>query len=1000
MNYCFDHGLRAANLFTVLILLICETALADISITDPDASDAIVASAPDYATEVLGNPWDMDSRDDLAEFIPHADYGAGLTHYTLYDFNNEIFKFNIATVGDAYFHMLSPGQSSTNPLFKNGQHFPIDATKYRYLVFRMKTDKASELRVHWNTGTNYMDKFARTTAIPTKTGWRTYMIDLATQPIQSNSNEARTWTAAHWITGLRIEPGYEGNVEIDWMRLVGTAPSSYNVNYSFTPSGDDTMYSLFIDDDTDPFNGYQSVLRSEANSGTSSTVDARYLAPGTYNIVGFASDDFASLKGNIWDMSDATDFNLISGIDNISYTGGNFTGRNSVAGAFVNLNTFGSAIDTSKYRYLTIVGSFAAGGMSRVRWYDTNGVEKYTHTFATNAGLNTINIDLGSTGSWNGLVGALRLYAQNQQGAQFTIRYIALRANGYSAAEPTVSMHTGPGRLIINEPPQIKILQPDPRGGADFATEQLGNPWNMDSIQDMDYVRNVSEAWIYPNSTMNGKTGDMFCAMSKDGNDDAYQQAFEVRSDAPVEQTIDASRYRNVTMEAYVGREQDVTNGSVTRVIGWNMQRDAKPLNGDDTIIQLKGPDWFTLTQDLTKLKLEPILHPDGSYPNPPWSGYFNYFRVDLHEFSNPTWYCVDSLELRADDEAHTRFALSYEGVDDDSEASDVKIAFYYSPSEATTGGTLIVNNLSLSDDTRVYLWNTSGIPNGTYWVYAVIDDGSNTVRRLAHRIVIDHSRTQDTTLPELSVAYPTNNLSVKAFFKVQGYAIDNQQISVVEVLLDGELVATITPELFNKTARTAFPNYADASRAGFDQTVSIINAGTGTHTLLLRAWDTAGNKRDQSLTINKVAGGGVSGVTPATVDEARVAVPLSGNTELTFTAKMNKIKNFFKATIVNANGCSDLRLLASHDLAQLQDSPFDAQLLAEVTPDKAKITFRADNLKGLKPTAEGGGSIYFGLYCDGEVFVSRENKLTTMAKKVKLLSKFYQQFATKLRRN
>ena len=286
MNKISSIFLSACALFFALL-----DSDAQLSIVSPGSS-VTLASPADYATEVLGNPWDMADRSDLANFINGSDEGVGIANL---DFNSSGMGFTILGANGAFIYNLSPGQCSSNPLGKNGQAFPIDTEKYRYLVVDKTTSSSSEMRVLVHYGCNYADTFFRTNAIPTKIGrWR-YVIDLATIGTFTSSNPPASYSALD-ATGIRLEPGYDGDVTIHSIGLFGavSGSSTYDVGYSFSPVGNNSRYSLFVDKDTNPFNGYVEALKKDQATGTSATVSSAYLFPGDYKIVGFANDDFAS----------------------------------------------------------------------------------------------------------------------------------------------------------------------------------------------------------------------------------------------------------------------------------------------------------------------------------------------------------------------------------------------------------------------------------------------------------------------------------------------------------------------------------------------------------------------------------------------------------------------------------------------------------------------------------------------------------------------------------
>lgn len=262
-----------------------------------------VASAPDYAREVLNNPWDMNDGHDLAGSMPDADIGAGITNRS---FSNGQFSFTVPSADNAYFHLLSPGQCGTNAIGKTGQVYPIDTTKYRYLTIRMNTTVASELRVIWYTS-NYSSHFAGTAPITTSVGWNTYTIDLATATIETNSGVSGGWTGGP-ATGLRIEPGYSGNFSIDSIMLTSQYAAAAAIAHRFTPAGHDTRYSsISMITMTRSMVMCLSSRKISLWLLFSFAVGGQNIFPGTYQLVGYGSDDYATLQGDPWDMNSSSD---------------------------------------------------------------------------------------------------------------------------------------------------------------------------------------------------------------------------------------------------------------------------------------------------------------------------------------------------------------------------------------------------------------------------------------------------------------------------------------------------------------------------------------------------------------------------------------------------------------------------------------------------------------------------------------------------------------------
>jgi hypothetical protein len=63
--------------------------------------------------------------------------------------------------------------------------------------------------------------------------------------------------------------------------------------------------------------------------------------------------------------------------------------------------------------------------------------------------------------------------------------------------------------------------------------------------------------------------------------------------------------------------------------------------------------------------------------------------------------------------------------VDEDSD-SDAVISLYYDTDRRGADGVLIATGVSQDNDPDSYVWDTTGVPTGDYYVYAVISDGNN----------------------------------------------------------------------------------------------------------------------------------------------------------------------------------------------------------------------------------------------------------------------------------
>ncbi|UCE73812.1 MAG: VCBS repeat-containing protein [Methanomassiliicoccales archaeon] len=92
------------------------------------------------------------------------------------------------------------------------------------------------------------------------------------------------------------------------------------------------------------------------------------------------------------------------------------------------------------------------------------------------------------------------------------------------------------------------------------------------------------------------------------------------------------------------------------------------------------------------------------------------------------------------EDYANTEYMIIWIDSDNDDDAS---ISLYYDPDAAGFNGKSIANDLSEDalGNSGVYIWDTTNIPEGEYFVYAIIEDGIDISRDYSPgKITIDHS--------------------------------------------------------------------------------------------------------------------------------------------------------------------------------------------------------------------------------------------------------------------
>jgi subtilisin family serine protease len=116
--------------------------------------------------------------------------------------------------------------------------------------------------------------------------------------------------------------------------------------------------------------------------------------------------------------------------------------------------------------------------------------------------------------------------------------------------------------------------------------------------------------------------------------------------------------------------------------------------------------------------------------------------------------------------------------------------------------------------------WDTTRLPNGTHTLSAVATDTAGNTGASA-QVSVTVSNTADTTAPTVAITSYTSG--AKAMLSVSATASDNVGVSGVELYVDGTLVATDTS-------------------APYTFSVNTRKWSSGTHTLVCKAYDAAGN--------------------------------------------------------------------------------------------------------------------------------------------------------------
>jgi hypothetical protein len=601
-------------------------ASAQFTFTAPTSLTPIsVKAADDFATRAFQDPWDMSQRTDLGWWTFGRDTAIGL-NFQNPTVANGVFTGTMSGGTGALFLLESglqatPGGSAT-PIGKTGQQYPIDATNFTHLVYRMNSSQTGVSQYVWSRQTIYDDmsnghEIAQSST-SVHTGWKIYDVNLPALTVTAVAGTPGPWTGT--IRALQFLPNAGSatdQIQLDWVRLVHDDPTLHQ-NVTWTGGTAD----VYLDNDSDPTNG------------TLGRVAVNQTSP----------------------------FNL-------------FVGALPAGRYFVALHT-------------TTAGEATAGFIYSTGSYQVNDIPTLTFTTPSDEGSNT-----------------------------------------------------------------------------DFATTRLGNPWDFTTTTDVDKTlpgfpgtENVTSEGITQLALRSEAGVDLGAqtvylatsAPAASGNV-GDPQVFTLFWDGKGKATrIDPSRYRILTIDAGLPNlSRSLPGGSIGRVVWRAANEPFIAANG--VKVQTVGEHWAfnsaagenTLAHisiDMNKMPVEP----HSADINTTWNsavaaGGIDGFRFDPHEFSPPTQFFLKRIKLAALERTvgdQLTFRWTY------SKPSGTVSLFRQAsgaPKDFTTGGTTIVTGVSATADS--YTWNTVGVPDGEYQVYAIFTDATNSNQVYTPTsVVVDHS--------------------------------------------------------------------------------------------------------------------------------------------------------------------------------------------------------------------------------------------------------------------
>jgi hypothetical protein len=392
------------------------------SVLEPVGNVNRVPAGYDFATQELGDPWDMDRIEDT--FTPDS---RELANETV---ANGIYSFDtiedaLDGLSKAQFWLIYPGLNNSQRLVSEArdaatgrriftrEKFPINTSVYRYLTARVRMTSATGqpldrtqrfIVFYFEDATSIGNAlYGGTNAVLVPPNeWTTVKIDLAANVDQSLPE---SWSLLPQVEGLRIDPTSQPgvHVEVDWIRLTsepdpdeyfsvswnGNGAAEYSVAARAQGVEDADSYELVsavVGNSVDvalsdlPPGSYRIEVTADAQTGLSPGVvvvnEAPLIEITAPNIKGEQSLGYgAAAASNPWDQIDAGD--VLEALDFVSYSYsnpvGSFSGRPTGSNSRILMNT-PTPIDTAFYRMLCYEAEISGprniglGSVTKVLW--------------------------------------------------------------------------------------------------------------------------------------------------------------------------------------------------------------------------------------------------------------------------------------------------------------------------------------------------------------------------------------------------------------------------------------------------------------------------------------------------------------------------------------------------------------------------------------------------------------------------------------------------------
>ncbi len=327
------------------------------------SGSVVVAEGKDFATQVLRDPWDMDSLGDVSIYLNRSGQSYDTRNISV---SGGVFSA-VSNSGDTHFSPLFPGYEDMIKSANMGALQPINSATYRCLYTAMRIDEQqsdSQAQLLWfkDAALNSGDWAQSGGYWTVDNQWLLYSWQL-----DAIGGSPDSWNSSSTWQGLRIDPTQYANTpyEVDWVRLTDCAAVNTTVNWS--PGNDVDSIRLRPQGTTRDI-----LVKSDFNDDGSETLDVQGIQPGTYTVRLFNTAGSFVTNANvdtlIVNQAPIAHFvtpSFISGADYATAAGGNawdFAAGDDVEAHYNNI----TSITNNMLEVITDPGPLPAGSDSQV----------------------------------------------------------------------------------------------------------------------------------------------------------------------------------------------------------------------------------------------------------------------------------------------------------------------------------------------------------------------------------------------------------------------------------------------------------------------------------------------------------------------------------------------------------------------------------------------------------------------------------------------------------